>query len=347
MSTTRFLSADGLASWLAEAAASRQVLAPRREGKAVVFRPLVPGETPVFARATVSPKGAVFPPCETLVRYTGTKDPENPARISLSLDDTPDAPEQILFASRSCDARGFLYLDHAFLKGKFQDPYYRARREKLLIITQTCDAPCSTCFCHWTGGGPADPAGSDVLLTHVEGGFVLEAVSERGEDFLASGPGAKLPDGADKMAEVQARREKAASMQDPAPDISASAVRLKERFEDMDFWTAQTGKCLSCGACTYMCPTCQCFTITDEGDSLGGRRLRTWDNCMSALFTREASGHNPRATKAARMRNRVSHKYWYAPEYAGQLACTGCGRCVRQCPASLDIREIVLKAIEK
>lgn len=348
MSTIRFLAADGLASWLAEVAASRQVLAPRQEGKAVVFRPLAPGDAPVLARSTVSPKAAVFPPCETLVRYTGAKDPENPAKVNLSLDDTPAAPEQLLFGCRSCDARGFISLDKAFLQGKFQDPYYRARREKLLIITRTCDAPCSTCFCHWTGGGPADPTGSDILLTTVEGGFILEAVSDKGEAFLASGEGAGLPDGTDKLEEARAAREKAAAMQEPAPDISAAASRLEARFNDMDFWTAQTSKCLSCGACTYMCPTCQCFTITDEGDSLEGRRLRSWDNCMSALFTREASGHNPRADKAMRMRNRVSHKYWYAPGYSeGRVACTGCGRCVRQCPVSLDIREIVLKAIEE
>ena len=348
MSTTRFLAADSLASWLADAAASRQVLAPRQEGKAVVFRPLVPGETPALSRATVSPKAAVFPPHETLVRYTGVKDPENPAKINLSLDDTADAPEQLLFGCRSCDARGFLYLDKAFMKGRFRDPYYAAKREKLLIVTRTCDAPCSTCFCHWTGGGPADPAGSDVLLTTVDGGYLLEAVSEKGEAFLTSGDGAKLPDGADKVAEATAAREKAAAMQEPAPDISAAPKRLEERFNDMDFWTAQTAKCLSCGACTYICPTCQCFTITDEGDSLNGRRMRSWDNCMSSLFTREASGHNPRADKAARMRNRVSHKYWYAPGYwEGRVACTGCGRCVKQCPSSLDIREIVLKAIDK
>lgn len=84
----------------------------------------------------------------------------------------------------------------------------------------------------------------------------------------------------------------------------------------MDFWAEQTAKCLSCGACTYMCPTCQCFNISDEGDPLEGRRLRSWDNCMSPLFTREASGHNPRTAKALRMRNRVSHKYWYAPDYS-------------------------------
>ena len=116
-----------------------------------------------------------------------------------------------------------------------------------------------------------------------------------------------------------------------------------------DFWQRWTDRCLSCGACTYFCPTCYCFTITDEGEGLsekGGRRLRSWDNCMSPLFTREASGHNPRTAKALRMRNRVSHKYWYAPDYSdGRFACTGCGRCIKQCPVSLDIREIVLNAI--
>lgn len=344
MSKICFLSADNLSSWLATAAASRQVLAPRREGRSVVFRPLSPGATPVLARATIAPKGAVFPHSETLFAYTGKKDPENPAKITLTLDDSHDAPAQMLFGCRSCDARGFLALDQAYLKGRFVDPYYKARREKLLIITQTCDTPAASCFCHWTGGGPASPEGSDILMTEVAGGFVLEAVSEKGEAFLNTE--AKLPDGADKMAEAQAKREKAAAMQDPAPDISAAAKRLEQRFTDMAFWTAQTAKCLSCGACTYMCPTCQCFTITDEGDSLGGRRIRSWDSCMSPLFTKETSGHNPRLDKAMRMRNRVSHKYWYAPGYSdGRLSCTGCGRCVRQCPAALDIREIVLKAI--
>lgn len=345
MSTIRFLSADKLDSWLAEAASSRQVLAPRQEGKSVLFRPWSPGTKITFARSTVSPKGAVFPQCETLFTYKGTKDPQDPGKISLALDDTPEVKDQLLFACRSCDARGFVYLDKAFLEGPFQDMYYKARREKLLIISQTCDIPHETCFCHWVGGGPASPQGSDILMTEVAGGYVLEAVSDKGEAFLAKEAGSSLPDGADKMEEAQAKRDKAASMQAPAPDISNSARRLEARFKDLDFWTAQTSKCLSCGACTYMCPTCQCFTITDEGDSLGGKRMRSWDNCMSYMFTRETSGHNPREQKAARMRNRVSHKYWYVPDRFGMIACTGCARCVRQCPASLDIREIVQKAI--
>lgn len=343
MSAIRFLAADALASWLAEVAASRQVLAPRQEGKAVVFRPLTAGEAPVLERSTVAPKAAVLPPCETLVHFSGTKDSENPAKVNVSLDDTPDAPARLLFGCRSCDARGFVILDEPFLKGKFQDPYYKARRENTLIMTQTCNNPGNTCFCHWTGGGPADPTGSDVIFTAIDGGFVLEAVSEKGEAFLNE---SKLPDGSDKLNAVKEVRDRAEATLTSAPDISEAAKRLEARFNDVAFWQAQTAKCLSCGACTYMCPTCQCFTITDEGNPLQGRRLRSWDNCMSPLFTREASGHNPRAEKAMRMRNRISHKYWYAPEqHEGQVACTGCGRCIKRCPMSLDIREIVLNAI--
>ena len=108
------------------------------------------------------------------------------------------------------------------------------------------------------------------------------------------------------MDEAKAAREKAAASQQPAPDLSKAARRLEQRFTDVDFWAEQTAKCLSCGACTYMCPTCQCFNISDEGDPLEGRRLRSWDNCMSPLFTREASGHNPRTAKAMRAQPRFA-----------------------------------------
>lgn len=113
------------------------------------------------------------------------------------------------------------------------------------------------------------------------------------------------------------------------------------RFTDTEFWIKQTAKCLSCGACTYLCPTCQCFTITDEGSPLEGRRLRSWDSCMSPQFTLETSGHNPRAEKFKRMRNRISHKFSYYPQsYDGAYSCVGCGRCVISCPVSLDIRRV-------
>ena len=151
-------------------------------------------------------------------------------------------------------------------------------------------------------------------------------------------------------AAAEAARKAAWASLDKAPSLAEAPAKVAARFEDVEFWQQETDRCLSCGACTYFCPTCYCFNITDEGDGLNGRegrRLRTWDNCMSPLFTREASGHNPRTAKALRMRNRVSHKFATYPENWGAFSCNGCGRCVSNCPVHLDIRAIVLDAINK
>ena len=158
---------------------------------------------------------------------------------------------------------------------------------------------------------------------------------------------AGFADAADKAGDVQAAHEAAASSLPSPSTLTHVAEKVASRFTDKAFWEKETVKCLSCGACTYLCPTCQCFTITDEGSQLDGRRLRSWDSCMTPLFTLETSGHNPRPSKADRMRNRVSHKFSFYPErYDGFFSCVGCGRCVVSCPVSLDIRHMVKAAVE-
>ena len=350
MSTTRFVTSDGLPALLAFLSQNgRRVLVPVEKPankRSVVYEPWSGGMPFTLEKATVPPKAAVLPQCETLVSYKKSKDPENPERVTMSLDDSIEAQPTVVFACRPCDARGFSVLDRPYLQGPFADPYYKARREALTVVTITCASGCNTCFCHWVGGGPSSPEGSDVLMTEIEGGYVLQAVTPKGEELLAA---SDLPDGAEQFSLAEAARKAAWATLEPAPNIKGAPEKLAALFTDTEFWQSQTDRCLSCGACTYFCPTCYCFSITDEGEGLsekGGRRLRSWDNCMSSLFTREASGHNPRTAKALRMRNRVSHKYWYAPDYSdGRFACTGCGRCIKQCPVSLDIREIVLNAI--
>lgn len=342
---TLYLGADELMPWLEKQAQTHRVLAPAKEGHAVVFRPLVPGQPLVLERARLSPKAAVIPTGEALVRFTAIKDPADPGTLSYSLEDcaTIDPGLTLIFACRSCDARGLLALDKAYMDGPYKDPYYLARRERTVVMVQSCADPCPSCFCHWVGGGPDSTEGADISFTAVKDGYVLSAHTAKGSALLVGMTAAR----SDIIAEAEAIKAAARAAQTPAPDISSAPDRLAERFADLDFWQDQTAKCLGCGACTYMCPTCQCFTITDEGDSMDGRRLRSWDSCMTAQFTNEASGHNPRHRKALRMRQRVSHKYRYSPKNSGSFSCTGCGRCVRLCPVSLDIREIVVKAIEK
>ena len=311
----------------------------------VVFAPYEAGVKMTLAKATVPPKEAVLPECETLMTFQKSRDPADLNQTTLALTAVEEGIPTVVFGCRTCDARGFAALDKPFLEGLYADPYYKARREKLTVVSLTCATGCETCFCHWVGGGPTSPIGSDVLITEIEGGYVLQAMTGKGEELLeASG----LPDGADKFPLAEAARKAAWASLVPAPDLKAAQESLKAMFEDTAFWEAETARCISCGACTYFCPTCYCFNITDEGEPqspCGGRRLRSWDNCMSSLYTREASGHNPRPEKYQRMRNRVSHKFWTYPENWGPYLCSGCGRCITNCPVCLDIRAIVLDAV--
>lgn len=350
MSSLLFATPKELTGWLAGLASGHRVLAPRQEGPSVVFRPRTAEELAsadidaLLRRATASPKQAMLPQCETLVTFKSVKDAEDPSKLTTTLEAPTDAEPTVLFGCRPCDARGFVVLDRPYLEGKFKDSYYGARRAATTIVTQACPTAFSSCFCNWGGGTPSDREGSDILFTAVEGGFVLEVVTEKGQALVE---GAGFADAADKAAEAEAAHAAAAASLNPAPELTHVMEKVASRFTDTAFWDKETVKCLSCGACTYLCPTCQCFTITDEGSQLDGRRLRSWDSCMTPLFTMETSGHNPRPSKADRMRNRVSHKFSFYPErYDGFFSCVGCGRCVVSCPVSLDIRHMVQAAVE-
>ncbi|MDR0339573.1 MAG: 4Fe-4S dicluster domain-containing protein [Desulfovibrio sp.] len=350
MSKTKFLSPGALPQWLSELAAKATVYAPRREGRAVVYRPHIEGEAPELAlRPTESAKHVLFPRAEALFSFTKQGEAEKSGR-RLEVQEPAEPGPAVIFGALSCDARGFLSFDPVYegsgTDGEARDPYYLKRREKTALVVRACKRPLSTCFCHWVSGGPASGQGADVLATEIEGGFFLQAFTERGDALLDA------PSLAEATAEQRAEADKAHCAADKAmgeiPDLGPAQESLLDLFDSAEFWRDRSAHCLSCGACTYLCPTCYCFNITDESSGLAGVRLRSWDNCMSPQFTLEASGHNPRPGKSARLRNRVGHKFSYYPKiHGGRFSCCGCGRCIKSCPSSVDIRKIVLDAIKE
>ena len=355
MSGQKYIAYAALPSWLTALAREAVVYAPRREGKAVVYRPYSEGDMPEQRlRPTESAKHAVFPRSEALFTFRREGEPENPGQRKLSLREPEEPGRAIVFGALSCDARGFFAFDpvydgsgtSGYPSGAFKDPYYLKRREKTLLIVRACARPLATCFCHWVGGDPASEQGADVLATDVEGGLVLRALTDKGAELL-SGEG--LLNATQEQEEAAASAHAAArALMGDAPDLAAAPEALRSLFENAAFWSNESAHCLSCGACTYLCPTCYCFNITDESNGIAGARIRSWDTCMSPLFTLEASGHNPRNGKAARLKNRVGHKFSYYPGlHGGRFSCCGCGRCIKSCPSSVDIRKIVLEAIKE
>ncbi|MDL2285550.1 4Fe-4S dicluster domain-containing protein [Desulfovibrio sp. OttesenSCG-928-F07] len=349
----KFISQSKLGEWLGELGASFKVWAPRYEGKAksgaVVFRPYVAGtELELNKKPTESAKHVIFPRSEALINYRRNQDPATPGKPALQLE-VPKAPEaSLVFGLLPCDARGFMVFDPVYngsgTGGKAKDIYYLRRRSNTVLIAIACAKVFGTCFCNWVGGSPSSTEGADVLATAVANGYMLMPVTPEGEAVLTS---ALLSDAAPEMLqEAEQSHQKAAAALKPAQDVADAVEALVNKFEDAAFWQAESAHCLSCGACTYLCPTCYCFNVTDESAGLNGVRLRNWDACMTPLFTLEASGHNPRMQKAMRLKNRVGHKFSYYPALHEQrIACVGCGRCIKSCPSGVDIRRIVTDAI--
>lgn len=251
-----------------------------------------------------------------------------------------EAPAQVIFGLRPCDARGFVQMDRVFsgYGGFYFDPLYNARRVATTLLAVTCRDPRSTCFCTALGGAPGGLEGVDALFTQVEGGFTVEAFTEKGEAATAfTGLSAATEAQTAEATEVKAQ---AAGKIDVPFSLEGLRDHLHDNIDDPR-WHDLCMRCISCGTCTYVCPSCYCFSINDEIVEIKGERYRVWDNCFNPVYTEETSGHNPRAHKANRFRNRFSHKFWYYPDKYDSLLCSGCGRCIMHCPTHIDIREVL------
>mgnify|MGYP000891231841 CR=1 FL=1 len=343
MPTARYIAHDKLMPWLLGLAEGRRVLAPVREGGKTLFLPLrEDSRLDLRGLADDSAKAALLPRCEPLLEFHYAKTAGVPSRTTLEVREILPGQETFLFGVRPCDARGFTVFDRVYDAGTRRDIYYCSRRDKTLVAAIACADPAETCFCNRVGGDPGGSDGADLLFTPVEGGFTVEAVTERGGAFLRE---QALEEADGKAEEAREVREAVRRAMPEGPSLDGAPDEVLRLFDDGAFWESVAAKCLSCGVCSYLCPTCYCFNMTDESNGNDGVRVRTWDNCMSFQFTLEGSGHNPRNGKAQRMRNRIGHKFSYYPKlHDGNLACVGCGRCIANCPASMDVRAIVIQA---
>jgi len=292
---------------------------------------------PGFPGTVESPKGVFFPQMETML----TGDRNEAASTS-----GPEEPIAIVGA-RPCDARALLMLDRVFGTGERTDPYWTRRYRDALVVVAGCTEPMAGCFCNWLGSGPFGRTGADIMLTDTGDAFVVEACSEKGSGFLEQAKGLSLSEASgEDQSKAEGVRSAAESAMPEKTDVS-SLKEILDRSWDSPLWDRLAERCLSCAACAYLCPTCHCFDIQDEKLPGTGRyrRIRIWDSCMAPLFTKEASGHNPRPAGRERLRQRVMHKFNYFVEACNETACVGCGRCVRSCPVNIDIREVLAEFV--
>jgi len=334
-----------LAEWLDGLARQRTLIAPHEVAGILLYRPVESSQEIAwgFGRTVMSVKEAFFPPTERLLTIQ-----KSDGGIEL-IENLPEG-EQVIFGVRPCDARGVKILDALFLNKEPVDPYYARRRANTTLVGLACKEMGPTCFCTSVGGAPDEASDMDVMLYEVEGGYAFEAVTDKGKALVSN------------LQFTSDDRDR------PAPIINPQSATCGERSRTIpnpqsiswpahftsEYWPRMSERCLSCRACTYVCPTCRCFIIRDEvlpytpGEPAAGafERIRCWDSCEGENYRRIAGGHRQRAEKSERLRNRFFCKFYYYPEQYGlgtASACTGCGRCVDVCPVGVDITEMLME----
>ena len=287
-----------------------------------------------------SAKDVFFPQSETL--YTCFKEGK---KIRIKPEELVDE-DFVVFGMRACDVKGIEVLDKVFLSEPV-DSFYKARRDHGTIVALSCGEPEESCFCNVFGIDCAEPS-ADVRITLSDDSYIWEALTGKGEKLTESVK-TVLKDDADVMA-LEAEKEKIRNIVKKLPysDLSLEGWGkdyVSEKF-DSALWEELYKPCLACGACTFVCPTCQCYDIKDYTTKEGVQRYRCWDSCMYSDFTMMAHGNN-RTSQMQRYRQRFMHKLCYFPaNNDGMYSCVGCGRCVEKCPQGLNIVKVI-KAFNK
>jgi len=293
------------------------VYAPISNGKKIDFLQVSDVEQIIFSDELPykSPKELFFPRCEKMITFKGGEA-------------IAEAPEEslVLFGARPCDLEALDIMKTIFTEGKFRDPLFENRYDNALMIGTGCMEKKPGCFCDERETDKGFSGKCDLFLGRNGECYEVMHVSEKAKAAL----GGDIP-GLDAF-------ENTAHAFKPEKTISISATE-EELFNRID-WENIIDTCQGCGLCTFVCPTCHCFMFKDVDEGECAYRYRNWDSCMYPKFTMHASGHNPRAAKHERYRQRLAHKYLYIKENFGMTGCTGCGRCVRGCPAGFSIKTV-------
>jgi formate hydrogenlyase subunit 6/NADH:ubiquinone oxidoreductase subunit I len=325
-----FLAGDRVPEFVAHLMNQKPVYAPHQKGrKSFSFeRTENPADVVLdYPRTMQSVRKYFLPPREELLTFDLTKNDFDTVDIPIN--------ESIFLGVHSYDLAAVGRLDYNFTVGS-PERNYLTRREGAIFIGVSF-VPDKFHFSGSVGIRPDDNSGCDIFLTKLLDGYVLEVLTSTGRKLME---GLELPPHETGKPPTEHFRQHIYVPQ-------AKLSEIMERSYDNAVWEETATKCVGCGTCNLVCPTCYCFNVEENVDIsvTKGSRERHWDGCMLRKFSEVAGGEVFRESLASRQRHRIFRKFKYISDQTGQPWCVGCGRCTAYCTAGISIVGIVNRLI--
>jgi len=330
------LKKSDLNTWLESLKKKAKLYAPKKKENRFVFSSVqdVSDVCLEYIPTILPPKKYYFPQKEELFKFT-----VKPFKTGKAIEKFDDF---ILFGVHTCDIAGIQCMDVVFRDGP-EDPNYLNRKDKMTIIGVECMKYCDTYANCASMGNHVPRGGYDIMMTDIGQAYILHINSEKGERLVAGLAFIAEASENDLTTFERLRQDKKKAFRE---EFHVPLAKIYEAFDESfgsPVWEDVGKRCVGCGNCTAVCPTCYCFDVQDDmALSLNeGLRYRIWNSCQMDDFAKVAGGEDFRKGTDARQRHRYYRKFKYSFDKFNRYFCTGCGRCTRSCMAQINLVETV------
>lgn len=252
----------------------------------------------------------------------------------------------VLLGARGCDIEGIEVQDKVYYEGETCDPFYVNIREKIIIIGTDCTDCGKSCFCTLLKGKPYPERSFDLNLSSVDGGYVVEVGSAKGEGIIAENASLFEDPKSESVEQKNHGRNRCKALLDETNRDYRLKYDLSKTHKanlENKVWRVLAKDCVECSACNFACPTCTCFLLLDSRHAPQDARHKVWDACLKNGYARVAGGANSRPKLYERLQNRYQCKFDYSFDRLGRYSCVGCGRCIDGCAGNIDMRKIFIE----